>query len=207
LSARSAIGRYLRSRRTWDLDSQQGEALVSKIIGALRGHLLTVVSHRGADYGIQVKVGTLRWQRGDETPPPPDPVRAKSLHLRRRELRPGTSNAYFTTLYRDRALGLRRLSSADHTGQVPGELRIEREEKFKKGELPVLFCSPTIDVGVDIRDLAAFHLLNIQRSRSIYAHRSGCDGGGGLPALVQAFSTYGNGLDHHFFRNGHQIIS
>ena len=38
---------------TWDLDhdldSQQGEALVSAIIAALRGQLLTVVAHRGTD--------------------------------------------------------------------------------------------------------------------------------------------------------------
>src|SRR5262249_17998002 len=49
LSARSSIGRYLRSRRTWDLDrdldSRAGEALVAAIVDALRGHLLTVVSH------------------------------------------------------------------------------------------------------------------------------------------------------------------
>jgi len=211
LSARSAIGRYLRSRRTWDLDrdldSHEGEALVGAIVAALRGHLLTVVTHRGADYGIQAKVGSLQWQRGDGTPPPPDPVRAKSLHLRRRDLRPGTGNRYFTSLYRDRALGLRRLSSADHTGQVPAELRIEREEKFKKGELPVLFCSPTMELGVDIRDLAAVHLRNIPPTPANYAQRSGRAGRGGRPALVLAFSTYGNAHDHHFFRNRQQMIA
>jgi hypothetical protein len=41
LSALSSIGRYLRSRRTWDLDrdldSQAGEELVGTIIAALRG--------------------------------------------------------------------------------------------------------------------------------------------------------------------------
>src|SRR5436190_293319 len=83
------IGRYLRSRRTWDLDrdldSRAGEALVEAIIGALRGHLLTVLSHRGADYGVQVKIGCLRWRDGDGMPPLPDPVRAKSLHLVRQE--------------------------------------------------------------------------------------------------------------------------
>jgi hypothetical protein len=211
LSARSAIGRYLRSRWTWDLDrnldSQEGERLVAAIVAALRGHLLTVVSHRGADYGIQVKVGSLRWQSGDGTPPPPDPVRAKSLHLRRRDLRPGMGNRYFTALYRDRALGLRRLSSADHTGQVPAELRIEREEKFKKGELPVLFCSPTMELGVDIRDLAVVHLRNIPPTPANYAQRSGRAGRGGRPALVLAFSTYGNAHDHHFFRNRQQMIA
>jgi hypothetical protein len=211
LSARSAIGRYLRSRRTWDLDrdldAHEGEELAGVIVAALRGHLMTVVSHRGADYGIQVKVGSLRWQRGDGTPPPPDPVRAKSLHLRRQDLQPGTGNRYFSELYRDRALGLRRLSSADHTGQVPAELRIEREEKFKKGELPVLFCSPTMELGVDIRDLAAVHLRNIPPTPANYSQRSGRAGRAGRPALVMAFSTYGNAHDHHFFRNRQQMIA
>src|SRR5262249_30308407 len=112
---------------------------------------------------------------------------------------------YFTALYRDRALGLRRLSSADHTGQVPAELRVEREEKFKKGELPVLFCSPTMELGVDIRDLAAVHLRNIPPTPANYAQRSGRAGRGGRPALVLAFSTYGNAHDHHFFRNRQQM--
>jgi hypothetical protein len=211
LSARSSIGRYLRSRRTWDLDrdldSQAGEELAGAIIAALRGHLLTVASHRGADYGIQVKIGSLRWVPGNGMPPPPDPVRAKSLHLLRRDLRRGTGNSYFVSLYRDRALGLRRLSSAEHTGQVQGNLRDEREVKFRSGELPVLFCSPTMELGVDIRDLAVVHLRNIPPTPANYAQRSGRAGRGGRPALVLAFSTYGNAHDHHFFRNRQQMIA
>ncbi len=177
LSARSSIGRYLRSRRTWDLERDlellAGEELVGAIIAVLRGHLLTVVSHHGADYGIQVKIGCLRWTPGDNTPPPPDPVRAKSLHLLRQDLRRGTGNSYFVSLYRDRALGLRRLSSAEHTGQVQGNLRDEREVKFRSGELPVLFCSPTMELGVDIRDLAIVNLRNVPPTPANYAQRSG----------------------------------
>jgi hypothetical protein len=140
-------------------------------------------------------------------PPPPDPVRAKSLHLRRQELRPTTGNRYFFKLYRDRALGLRRVSAAEHTGQVPANLRIEREDKFKTGELPILFCSPTMELGVDIRDLAVVHLRNIPPTPANYAQRSGGAGRGGRPALVLAFSTYGNAHDHHFFRDRQQMIA
>ena len=85
-------------------------------------------------------------------------MRAKSLHLIRQDLRRATGNNYFVSLYRDRVLGLRRVSSAEHTGQVPGELRAERERQFRAGSLPVLFCSPTMELGVDIRDLAVVHL-------------------------------------------------
>lgn len=211
LSARSSIGRYLRSRRTWDLDldldSTAGEALVAAIVNALRGQVLTVVQQAGTDYGVQLKVECLRWRRGDGLPPPPDPVRAKSLHLVRHDLRRGTGNAYFISLYRERALGLRRLSSAEHTGQVPGDVRAARETAFRTAELPVLFCSPTMELGVDIRDLAVVHLRNVPPTPANYAQRSGRAGRGGRPALVLAFSTYGNAHDHHFFRNRQQMIA
>ncbi|MBV8736549.1 MAG: DEAD/DEAH box helicase [Alphaproteobacteria bacterium] len=211
LGARSAIGRYLRSRRTWDLerdlDAHTGEALVGVIVEKLRGHLLTVVQQARIDYGIQVNVESLRWRCGDGLPPPPDPVRAKSLHLIRRELRRSTGNSYFVKLYRDRALELRRVSSAEHTGQVPANLRIEREAAFRTGELPVLFCSPTMELGVDIRDLGVVHLRNVPPTPANYAQRSGRAGRGGRPALVMAFSTYGNAHDHHFFRNRQQMIA
>src|SRR5262249_2695331 len=40
-----------------------------------------------------------------------------------------------------------------------------------------------------------------------YAQRSGRAGRGGRPALVLAFSNYGNAHDHHFFRNRQQMIA
>ena len=52
LGARSAIGRYLRSRRTWELDdnlsAEDGEHLALSIVNALRGHILSVVERDGA---------------------------------------------------------------------------------------------------------------------------------------------------------------
>ena len=49
--------------------------------------------------------------------------------------------------------GLRGLLSGEHTGQVSAERREEREKAFNAGKLSVLFCSPTMELGIDIKDL------------------------------------------------------
>src|SRR5262249_30525567 len=108
LGPRSAIARYLRSRRTWGIDenlpADQVEELIDSIGAALRGHVLHIVGRRGQPCGVKIRVSALRWRLGDGTPPPPDPVRGKSLHLRREDEAPRKANAFFTSLYR-RALG------------------------------------------------------------------------------------------------------
>jgi Lhr-like helicase len=38
--------------------------------------------------------------------------------------------------------------------------REERETEFRDGRLAALYCSPTMELGVDIFDLAAVHMRN-----------------------------------------------
>ena len=221
LGSRSSIARYLRSRRTWGIEDNLSGAAVEDLIGsiveALRGHVLRLVEKRGQRFGVQIMVSALRWRLGDGVPPPPDPVRGKSLHLRREEEATREPNAYFRKLY-DGALGrvrsdgtttngLRGLLSGEHTGQVSAERRQERERAFNDGRLSVLFCSPTMELGIDIKDLSAVHMRNIPPTPANYAQRSGRAGRGGRPALVLAFSSHGNSHDHYFFRRKQDVIA
>src|SRR5262249_3072091 len=93
--------------------------------------ILRTVERNGQPFGVQLMVSALRWRLGDGVPPPPDPVRGKSLHLRREDETRREANAYFETLYQQ-ALG------GNDTQQVSDEVK-ERSER-----LP---ASPTLNAS------------------------------------------------------------
>jgi helicase-like protein/uncharacterized protein DUF1998 len=186
------------------------------IVAALRGHIIGIVERNGPPFGAQIMVSALRWRLGDGMPPPPDPVRGKSLHLRREDETRRESNAYFAALYQQ-ALGgngsqqlkgqFKGLLTAEHTGQVSADRRELRERDFNSGELPILFCSPTMELGVDIKDLSAVHMRNVPPTPANYAQRSGRAGRGGKAALVMAFASHGNVHDRYFFHKAQDMIA
>jgi hypothetical protein len=57
------------------------------------------------------------------------------------------------------------MAAREHTAQVPSEDREEREILFREGKLPILYCSPTMELGIDIKDLNVVNLRNIRRRR------------------------------------------
>ena len=207
----SALLRYLRDRHVWgierQLDLQQGIALVNSIVAALRGHILLVESDEtGTDWGFRILADSLRWIIGDGSPAPPDPVRSRSLHLRSNP-NEATPNSYFVNLYSSRGRDLKGMLGREHTGQVQPGVRIERERDFREGRLPALFCSPTMELGIDIRELQTVHMRNIPPTPANYAQRSGRAGRGGMPALITTFAAQGNPHDQHFFRRRNDMIA
>ena len=211
LGPTSTAGRYLRSRHTWgigqDLSAAETEQLVRAIVGALRGHILLVEQRQGQDHAVQILGAAIQWLPGTGEAPGPDPVRARALYLRRSDLLNLEPNPYFRRLYDERATGLTGLVGREHTGQVSSVDRMERETDFRSGKLAALFCSPTMELGVDIRDLTVVHMRNVPPTPANYAQRSGRAGRGGRPALVLAFCSQGNAHDQYFFRRKEQMIA
>ncbi len=73
----------------------------------------------------------------------------RSAETRRR----AGSTPFFRRFYAETASGLVGLEAREHTAQVTAELRQDREDRFSDAALPVLYCSPTMELGVDIKSL------------------------------------------------------
>ena len=99
------------------------------------------------------------------------------------------------------------LEAREHTAQVTSEDRQERETRFREGELPLLFCSPTMELGVDIAQLNLVNLRNVPPTPANYAQRSGRAGRGGQPALVFTYCAGRSPHDQYFYREPTRMVA
>lgn len=156
----------------------------------------------GEDPGYQLNADALRWLPADGEIRPLDRTRL----LDAGEIPPDV-NRYFVECYQ-RFVDLKCvLEAREHTAQVTSEDREEREERFRSGELPLLFCSPTMELGVDIAQLNLVNLRNVPPTPANYAQRSGRAGRSGQPALVFTYCAGRSPHDQYFFREPSKMVA
>ncbi len=215
LTSSSGIGHFLRSMSTWP---QLQRKLAPKDFPDLARSLADVLARfgfvepytgpefkdvkdgQGRPHLFRLKMARVRWLPGDGTPAV-DLTRTPRVSGDR-----GEANAFFRDLYRLVARSLGDLEAREHTAQVATDDREAREERFRRGHLAVLYCSPTMELGVDIADLSAVNMRNVPPTPANYAQRSGRAGRGGQPALVATYCSSMNQHDQYFFRRPELMV-
>lgn len=220
--SRSALGRTLRSSKLWGGNGAV-RAMKAKEFDELVEALLALAEKDGLVSGEPTPFGVNGWRLNDAC-------------VRFRIGRPSESeNAFFLDYYENLARLLRDpghplfgFEAREHTAQVDGEKRAVREKRFRFGKkeqdelaadskrlrevgeagrfLPVLFCSPTMELGIDISALNAVYLRNVPPTPANYAQRSGRAGRSGQAALVLTYCSSQGPHDQYFFRDPKAMV-
>lgn len=208
----SNLGKYIRrysSRKS--IGSLHGSDL-SDAIEAIcllleRGHFLRsekVHGTKGDCVGFRLRIDSIYWELGNGRDTLPDEVRTQS-YLGAIQQKP---NDFFKKFYQqDFSSFGRTLTGREHTGQLNHTDRIERENGFRKGEIAALFCSPTMELGIDIRELNVVHMRNVPPNPANYAQRSGRAGRSGQAALIFTYCSNGSPHDRNYFKESTKMVS
>ena len=226
--ARSALGKRLRSSKLWDgkgsirdIKSKDFDVIIGALLRAACNHGL--VSEEVTPFpnlaGWKLNDACVLFRKGTPEILPSAP----------------NKSAFFRDYYATLARMLRNpghplfgFEAREHTAQVDGEKRSLREKRFRFGPkeqeelaadekrlrdlqepsrfLPVLFCSPTMELGVDISALNAVYLRNIPPTPANYAQRSGRAGRSGQAALVLTYCSAQGPHDQYFFRDPKAMV-
>lgn len=152
--------------------------------------------------GYQVPASVMIWKCGDGSYEMLD-----ELRITRATDADRSANEYFIQFYKTFAELGAGLEGREHTAQVHAEDREQREARFRDGELDVLFCSPTMELGVDIAQLNVVNMRNVPPTPANYAQRSGRAGRGGQPALVYTYCSGFSPHDQYYFKNPTRMVS
>lgn len=220
-SSRSRLGRELKKASTWGGGNpyarQINDASYPQVIGALlkAAESYGLVRKEDTDTGLmgwQLNGSALLWIEGEGASP-----------------KQANDNAFFRGLYRNIAgllsnpiHQLFEFEAREHTAQVEQDDRMEREARFRFTEkdrkewrethgselewLPVLFCSPTMELGVDIASLNTVYMRNAPPTPANYAQRSGRAGRAGQPALVITYCASQSPHDQYYFRDPVKMV-
>jgi len=111
---------------------------------------------------------------------------------------------YYVSLYSERAP--QRLRVAEHSAQISGEDRADRETAFKDGHLDMLVCTPTLELGVDIGPLLTVALRGAPPTPANYVQRVGRAGRRMRIGFASTFCA-GSAHDRHAFEAPEWLVA
>ncbi len=150
----------------------------------------------------QLRIEQIIWKLGDGKTVKPDYVKIRSY--KNYEQKP---NTFYQKLYRTDFRNRKKLLGREHTGQLGNDDRIEREQNFRTGAYSALFCSPTMELGIDISDLNVVHMRNVPPNPANYTQRSGRAGRSGQAALIFTSCSVYSPHDSHYFKHATDLVS
>lgn len=207
LTARGAFGKYICQPNVLGREALPDLATTDEVIKQLLERLKVyglveiVDEDKDGTPHYQIPAGSLRWVARDGELAYHDPLRTPTASPGR------NTNEYFVDLYTAGGAHLSGLEAREHTAQVEPSERIRREDLFRSAELPVMFCSPTMELGVDISQLNVVSLRNVPPTPANYAQRSGRAGRNGQPALVFTYAAAQSPHDQWYFERPELMVA
>lgn len=220
-SSRSRLGKQLRQNSFWGGANPHYKQINDQTYPDVIGALLKAAESYGLVRREETEFGLTGWQLNGST-------LSWSLGTGQSQ-RAADDNTFFKGLYHNVAKLLSspthqlfEFEAREHTAQVEQEDRLEREARFRFTEkdqaewrqkhgnelewLPVLFCSPTMELGVDISSLNTVYMRNVPPTPANYAQRSGRAGRAGQPALVITYCASQSPHDQYYFRDPVRMV-
>ncbi|MCC5790146.1 MAG: DEAD/DEAH box helicase [Opitutales bacterium] len=232
LALTSAIGKYIRQffadkDPDFQINRDSYELIMDQLLDLLeRAGFVVKQEKRDPDgqptFVYQLRLDRIIWKPGDGQTVRRDEVKVRSY--KPFQERP---NFFFKRIYETDFGKIKTLRGEDHTGQLNNDLRIDREERFRadffkedknghrspdeeriwSDSISALYCSPTMELGVDISDLSVVHMRNAPPNAANYAQRSGRAGRSGQAALVMTYCSSYSPHDRNFFNNKEHLVA
>jgi superfamily II DNA/RNA helicase/very-short-patch-repair endonuclease len=209
--SQSVLGRFIKEvAKSYEVDIRGRQPFIDFIYPFLNllcdGGWLTKEPVRNANndtvFVYRLRVDTILWKKGDVETMVSDKIKARSY----REIQQ-KPNEYFRQFYKTDFKAIKQIEGKEHTGQINSEERKRREKLFRSGEISTLFCSPTMELGIDIADLSIVHMRNVPPTPANYAQRSGRAGRSGQAALVLVYCSNFSAHDRHYFKNNTEMVA